>query len=152
SLEAKAIQKALQTTGGHRGRAAEQLGISRRTLSRKLREFGFASARRVAPAAMGSLSFEQQKDFRAEVRIPITVRTPEGQDISCLACNLSLGGIGLEGLASVLSYNSILKLNMLLPGSQAAVDVLGRVAWSGVQGRAGVTFTDVSAIARKELR
>src|SRR5207253_3233679 len=91
SLEAKAIQKALQTTGGHRGRAAEQLGISRRTLSRKLREFGFASARRVAPAAMGSLSFEQQKDFRAEVRIPITVRTPEGQDISCLACNLSLG-------------------------------------------------------------
>ena len=152
SLEAKAIQKALQSTGGHRGRAAEQLGISRRTLSRKLREFGFASARRVAPAAMGSLSFEQQKDFRAEVRIPISLRTPEGLDVSCIAGNLSLGGIGLEGLASVLSYNSILKLNILLPGSEGAVEVLGRVAWSGAQGRAGVTFTDVSAIARKELR
>ena len=94
----------------------------------------------------------QQKDFRAEVRIPVSLRTPEGLDVSCIACNLSLGGIGLEGLASVLSYNSILKLNILLPGSECAVDVLGRVAWSGAQGRAGVTFTDVSAIARKELR
>jgi transcriptional regulator with PAS, ATPase and Fis domain len=152
SLEAKAIQKALQSTGGHRGRAAEQLGISRRTLSRKLREFGFASARRVAPAAMGSLSFEQQKDFRAEIKIPATVRTAEGQDVSCIACNLSLGGIGLEGLASVLSYNSILRVNILLPGSETIVEVLGRVAWSGAQGRAGVTFTDLSPVARKELK
>jgi transcriptional regulator with PAS, ATPase and Fis domain len=152
SLEAKAIQRALQSTGGHRGRAAEQLGISRRTLSRKLREFGFASARRVAPAAMGSLSFEQQKDFRAEMKIPVTLRTAEGQDVSGIACNLSLGGIGLEGLTSVLSYNSILRVNIPLPGSETVVDVLGRVAWTGGQGRAGITFTDTSPLVRKELR
>jgi transcriptional regulator with PAS, ATPase and Fis domain len=152
SLEAKAIQKALQNTGGHRGRAAEQLGISRRTLSRKLKEFGFASARRVAPAAMGSLSYDQQKDFRADVKVPVTLRTAEGQELACTATNLSLGGLGLEGLTAALNYDSILRVHLLLPGSESPVDVLARVAWGGAQGRAGVTFTDVSSAALKELR
>lgn len=152
SLEAQAIQKALQSTGGHRGRAAEQLGISRRTLSRKLKEFGFASARRVAAVAMGSLSCEQQNDFRADVKLPISLRTPEGQEVACIATNLSLGGMGLEGLTAALNYNSVLTVHLLLPGSEAPVDVLARVAWGGAQGRAGVTFTDVSSAARKELK
>jgi len=38
NMEEQMIINALERTGGHRAHAAEQLGISRRTLSRKLRE------------------------------------------------------------------------------------------------------------------
>ena len=40
-LEKKAIAQALDVAGGNRTRAAEQLGISRRTLHRKIAEYGF---------------------------------------------------------------------------------------------------------------
>jgi DNA-binding NtrC family response regulator len=41
-LEKAAIVQALKRTGGNRTRAAEALGISRRTLHRKIAEYGFA--------------------------------------------------------------------------------------------------------------
>jgi len=40
-MEKQAIQQALKASGGNRTRAAEQLGISRRTLHRKIAEYGF---------------------------------------------------------------------------------------------------------------
>ena len=40
-LEKQAIAQSLKTCGGNRTRAAEQLGISRRTLHRKIAEYGF---------------------------------------------------------------------------------------------------------------
>ena len=39
SMEEQMIIRALERSGGHRGQAADQLGISRRTLSRKLKEY-----------------------------------------------------------------------------------------------------------------
>jgi len=41
-MEKSAILKALKETGGNRTRAAEKLGVSRRTLHRKIAEYGFA--------------------------------------------------------------------------------------------------------------
>ena len=55
-LKSQAIQKALENTGGHRGQAAAQLGISRRTLSRKLRDYGLSSRRSSAPAYPGIIA------------------------------------------------------------------------------------------------
>ena len=39
-MERAHIERALRTTGGHRGNAARMLGISERNLYRKLREYG----------------------------------------------------------------------------------------------------------------
>jgi DNA-binding NtrC family response regulator len=39
-LERSAIQEALNQSGGNRRRAAEALGISERTLYRKIKEYG----------------------------------------------------------------------------------------------------------------
>ncbi len=44
-LEKMAIEQALKATGGNRTRAAEQLGISRRTLHRKIAEYGFTEVK-----------------------------------------------------------------------------------------------------------
>jgi DNA-binding NtrC family response regulator len=45
-LEQEYILVVLNEMGGHRGRTAEILGIDRRTLYRKLREFGVQGVRR----------------------------------------------------------------------------------------------------------
>jgi len=44
-MEKQAIVQALKGAGGNRTRAAEQLGISRRTLHRKIAEYGFSEVK-----------------------------------------------------------------------------------------------------------
>jgi two-component system, NtrC family, response regulator AtoC len=150
-MEARAIAKALEMTGGHRGQAAAQLGISRRTLSRKLQQYGLSSSRGLAPVALGSLSYEQQQYFRAELKVPVLLVTAEGQEVTCTAANLSAGGMGLEGLTIVLGYQSGLRVRFRFPDSGTTVEVLARLAWTGMHGRAGISFTDVSPAVRQEI-
>ena len=83
SMEEQMIIKALERTGGQRTQAAEQLGISRRTLSRKLKEYNIAFAPGETTASLGFISNEQQKFFRAHVEIPVTVRNSQGEEIYC---------------------------------------------------------------------
>jgi transcriptional regulator with PAS, ATPase and Fis domain len=52
-LEEKTIRRALETTSGHQQRAAEMLGISRRTLIRKLKQYRAASPSASNPPAPG---------------------------------------------------------------------------------------------------
>ncbi len=66
SMEEQMIIKALERTGGQRTLAAEQLGISRRTLSRKLKEYNINFAPGDSTVSLGLISNEQQKFFRAQ--------------------------------------------------------------------------------------
>ena len=151
-MEAQTIEKALEATSGHRGQAAAQLGISRRTLSRKLREYGLSPVRQAAPAALGTLSYEQQQCFRAEIMVPASLVTAEGQDLRCTDANLSAGGMGLEGLTTVLSFQSELRVRFQIPNSDRTAEVLAQLAWVGMHGRAGITFTDVCPAVRQEIK
>jgi len=151
-MEAQTIEKALEMTGSHRGQAAAQLGISRRTLSRKLREHGLSPARPAARVALGSLSDRQRQCFRAETKFPASLVTAEGEELTCTAANLSAGGMAVEGLPIVLSYQSGLRVRFRIPNSEMSVEVLARVAWAGRHGRAGVAFTDVSPAVRQEIK
>jgi len=150
-LEAQAIEKALENTGGHRGKAAEQLGISRRTLSRKLRLYGLSSARGAAPASLGLLSYKEQQDFRAEVKIPVSLLTADGQDLTCTAVNISARGMGLEDLDAPLDYQSTLGIRFQFPESEATIEASARVAWAGTKGRAGINFTDLKPAVEQEI-
>jgi transcriptional regulator with AAA-type ATPase domain len=149
---AHAIKKALENTGGHRGKAAEQLGISRRTLSRKLREYGLSSAREAAPSAQGTLSHEQQRYFRAPVRIPVSLQTADGSELTCTAVNLSGGGLGLEGVTEALDQNHELLVRFRLPDSEMTISAPARLAWTGSDGRVGITFTDANSAAHQAVR
>jgi MoxR-like ATPase len=150
-MEATAIENALKQTGGHRGRAAAQLGISRRTLSRKLRLYGLASSRGLAPAGMGSLNYEQQQSFRADLRVPVSLHTNRGETLTCTAINLSMKGMGLEGLESNPDHHAALQIRFTLPGEKTSVELRGRVAWSAGHGRAGIVFTDMDQPAWAQL-
>jgi transcriptional regulator with PAS, ATPase and Fis domain len=149
--EALSIKKALERTGGHRGQAAANLGISRRTLSRKLREYGMSPARRIARIARGTLDREQQQRFRAVLKVPISLRTLEGQDLSCTTRNLSADGMGVDGLTTSLTYGCGLKVRFRFPDSETTVELLARLAWAGAHGKAGITFTEVNPPARQEI-
>jgi DNA-binding NtrC family response regulator len=151
-LKAQAIEKALEKTGGHRGQAAVRLGISRRTLSRKLRQYGLSSAQCASTVALGSLSQEQRQRFRAGITVPISLVTAAGQELTCTAADLSLSGMRIEGLTTVPEYEAGLQVRFRLPDSDTSVEIPGRLAWADVHGHAGIAFTDVSTAARQEIR
>lgn len=151
-LKMHAIEKALEKTGGHRGRAAAQLGISRRTLSRKLRQYGLSSARCTSPVALGSLSQEQRQRFRAGIKVPVFLVTAEGQELTCTAADLSLGGIRLEGLTNIPDYQDGLRVRFRFPDSDTSVETPARLAWADLHGHAGIAFTNIGPAAHQEIR
>src|SRR5216683_1514817 len=91
NMEEQMIISALERTGGHRAQAAQQLGISRRTLSRKLREYGIEVPSGDRMATLGTISHEQQKFFRAKVSLSVTLQNANGKECQAQAVNLSTG-------------------------------------------------------------
>ena len=152
SMEEQMIIKALERTGGHRTLAAEQLGISRRTLSRKLREYNinFAAGESVAP--LGFVSTEQQKFFRARIEIPVTIRNARGEEITGKGVNLSTGGIGLDGLKEPLRFAGILEVSFVLPETDAHFHAKARLMWVGEEGRVGLRFTVIEPALFEKLQ
>jgi PAS domain S-box-containing protein len=152
SMEEQMIIKALERTGGQRTLAAEQLGISRRTLSRKLKEYNINFAPGESTASMGSISNEQQKFFRTRVQIAVTVKNSQGEEINVEGVNLSTGGMGLDGLKEPLRFAGMLDLSFVLPGSDVLFQAKARLMWIGDEGRVGVRFAVIEPALFEELQ
>ena len=152
SMEEQMIIKALERTGGQRTQAAEQLGISRRTLSRKLKEYNIAFAPGETTASLGFISNEQQKFFRAHVEISVTVRNSQGEEISVRGVNLSTGGMGLDGLKEPLRFAGLLDVGFDLPESEIHFEAKARLMWVGDEGRVGIRFAVIEPVLFEELQ
>jgi PAS domain S-box-containing protein len=140
SMEEQMIIKALERTGGHRTLAAEQLGISRRTLSRKLKEYNINFAPGESVPTLGFISNEQQKFFRARVQIPVTIKNSKGEEIMVQGVNLSTGGMGLDGLKEPLRFAGMVDVSFDLPETEIPFTAKARVMWVGEEGRVGIRF------------
>ncbi len=149
-LEKQTIIRALALTGGHQGKAAEQLGISRRTLSRKLKLYSLHSDRDEG-GPLGVLNREQQHYFRAGVDLPVFVRNSKGQELEVRTINLSSGGMCVSGVENPLQYAGELELRFTLPESDAPVETKARVAWADVQKKAGLRFINFPVEAQLAL-
>ena len=152
SMEEQMIIKALERTGGQRTLAAEQLGISRRTLSRKLKEYNINFAPGETTASLGSISNEQQKFFRARVEIPVTVKSAQGEVIHVNGVNLSTGGMGLDGLKEPLRFTGMVDVSFVLPGSDILFQAKARLMWVGDEGRVGMRFAVIEPALFEELQ
>jgi len=152
SMEEQMIIKALERTGGHRTLAAEQLGISRRTLSRKLKEYNISFAPGEGSAALGFISTEQQKFFRARVEIPVKLKNSQGEEISVLGVNLSTGGMGLDGVKDPLRFSGILDVSFVLPDSEILFQAKARLMWVGDEGRVGIRFAVIEPALFEHLQ
>jgi transcriptional regulator with PAS, ATPase and Fis domain len=153
SMEEQMIIKALERTGGHRALAAEQLGISRRTLSRKLKEYNLSFApggRNSSP--LGFVSTEQQKFFRARVDISVTIRNSRGDEIQVRGVNLSTGGMGLDELKEPLRFSGMLDVQFALPESNVLFQAKARLMWVGDDGRVGIRFAVIEPALFEQLQ
>jgi hypothetical protein len=152
SMEEQMIIKALERTGGHRALAAEQLGISRRTLSRKLKEYNISFAAGEGSSSLGFISTEQQKFFRARVQIPVTVKNARGEETCVQGMNLSTGGMGLDGLQEPLRFSGLLDVSFALPDSNVLFQAKARLMWIGEEGRVGVRFVVIEPALFEHLQ
>jgi hypothetical protein len=151
-MEEQMIIRALEQTGGHRAQAAEQLGISRRTLSRKLREYCIDAPPSDGSAPLGSISEEQQKFFRAKVNVAVTLRNPNGKEVLVQAVNLSTGGMGLDAVNDPVAFGGLLDVSFLLPESETVMQAKGRLVWADVGGRAGLRFIVIDPALFQQLQ
>ena len=152
SMEEQMIIKALERTGGQRTLAAEQLGISRRTLSRKLKEYNISFAPGDTTASLGFISNEQQKFFRARVEIPVTIRNSQGDEIQAQGKNLSTGGMGLDGLKEPLRFAGLVDVSFVLPDSEVQFQAKARLMWVGDEGRVGIRFAVIEPALFEQLQ
>jgi len=149
-IERQTIVKVLASTSGHQGQAAEQLGISRRTLSRKLKQYKIDAERR-SSNPLGMLGGEQQSYFRAALDVPVSIHTKFGKEISVRSVNLAAGGLAVSGLTSPLSCSGDLEIRFTMPEG-LAVEATGRIAWADVRGKAGIRFTEIDSTLVAKLQ
>lgn len=152
NMEEEMIIRALEKTGGHRAQAAEQLGISRRTLSRKLREYGIDVPTGDRSMTPGTIIEERQKIFRARVSVPVTLKSARGKEIQVTAVNLSTGGMGLDEVIDPVAFAGLLDVSFRLPDSETVMQAKGRLVWADVGGRAGLRFVVVEPRLFEQLQ
>jgi hypothetical protein len=150
AMEKEMVFQALARTQGHQGKAAEYLGISRRTLIRKLKGYRDGAAR-PQRQPLGTLSREQSEYFRAEVKTSVSVLTESGKQLTLTTVNISSSGLGVLGIGDSTSLRGRLELQFCLPGSSQVVKRGGTLTWAGAGGRGGINFLPPAPDARDEL-
>lgn len=146
-VEKQAILDTLARTGGHRARAAEQLGISRRTLSRKLKEY--REEAQSQPGCAGMLSQQQQRYFRVLTEFPVTISCADKQ-LHATCSDLSASGVGLH-LSEMGDFRSGVTLNFTLPDSSYVIQAKAQIAWLDGDGSAGFHFVEMLTDSRRQL-
>jgi DNA-binding NtrC family response regulator len=147
-VEKRAILQALETSSGNQGKAAEALGISRRTLIRKLKVYREAGLE----DSFGSLSLNQQRYYRAQLELPIKMKYA-GEQFDAVLLNISGGGAGAR-TEKPLKSGSPVALVFPIPGSNTEdpVDLPGRVTWTNKNGQYGIQFGEIPPSLRTSLQ
>lgn len=148
-VEKRTILQALARTGGYQAAAAEQLGISRRTLIRKLKQYRIEGEQRTDH--LGELGDHEQQYFRAVLDIPVFLTTDQDQAM-VKAVNVSAGGLAVEGVANPFQYTKGMTVRFNLPGEEKPIETRGLIVWADLQGKAGIRFVDISPALRKQLK
>src|ERR1700688_3802876 len=152
NMEEQMIIRALEQTGGHRAQAAEQLGISRRTLSRKLQEYEIDVPSGEGSTRLGTISEDQQKFFRAKVNLSVTLKNAHGKELLVQAVNLSTGGLGLDAVSDPTGFGGLVDASFLLPDSETVMLAKGRLVWADAGGRAGFRFVVIEPASFAQLQ
>ncbi len=152
SMEEQMIIRALERSGGHRGQAADQLGISRRTLSRKLKEYNINISPGEGSNALGFISLDQQKFFRARIQLAVTLKNQHGEEASVQGVNLSTGGMGLDGLKEPMRFSGLLDVSFPLPDTEIIFRAKARIVWMGDEGRVGLRFAVIDPVLFEQLQ
>jgi transcriptional regulator with PAS, ATPase and Fis domain len=145
-IERQMILNALERFGGNQSKAAEALGISRRTLLRKLKSYRQSGN----GAAVSRSASEQQRYYRTAVEAPVTIKHG-GQRIEATLLNISAGGAAFA-LDQPLDCGAPVTIFFTFPETGTEAEFCGRVAWSNREGEHGVQFSEMPASVRADLQ
>jgi transcriptional regulator with PAS, ATPase and Fis domain len=138
-VERQMVLKALERCSGHQGKAAKALGISRRTLLRKLKSYRDPQKELESGISSGQV----QRYYRAELNTD--ARIIDGTE--CLTgtlLNISLGGAGVA-LKKQLSFGTAVTIYFRIPTQETELRLAGQIVWSNNEGQHGVQFSDLPA-------
>jgi len=145
-MERQIVFEALERSGGNQGKAAQALGISRRTLLRKLKGY----RENEAEPTVGSLGAEQQHYYRKETRTPIRLRCADG-DLEATLLNISVGGAAVS-IRTSLSLGTHVSLCFTIPATSTEAEMPGRIAWANKEGHHGIQFNELPADIQTNLQ
>ena len=149
-IKKQRILEALARHSGHQGLASEELGISRRTLSRQLKQMREESQQ--SSDSLGVLSQRQQNYFRSTLEVPVKVRTSDGHEFTAQATNVSLGGIALNKVPLEAQNALTFHLNFKVPGIEVPVQADAEIAWCSRDGHAGIKFVQIDEASAADLK
>ena len=144
-VERQMIFQALEKFDGNQGKAAESLGISRRTLIRKLKAYRENDSENQEQA----LRAEQERYYRAQMSVPVRFRYGAEQ-MEATLLNLSIGGAAIL-IERSLSFGMPASIFFVIPDTDQEVELSGKVAWSNSEGQHGIQFSDLSPEVRSSL-
>jgi len=136
-MERRMILSALESTGGNQSRAAERLGIPRRTLCRKLNEHQIGFGRRRGSSTRNA---DGADSTRVKLSVPVRMEMEDGACFVVQATDLSAGGVGLASMPTTISPGDKLRLQLTLPDSRRAIEAGATIAWLHSDGTAGAQF------------
>jgi transcriptional regulator with PAS, ATPase and Fis domain len=139
-MERRMIEQALKRSGGDQTKAAKQLGISRRTLSRKLKAY---SAEVNKLPVLGKFATREQRYFRAAVKVPVLLRCEGLPEQTATTVNISSDGIGVVDMSDPPEPGKPLELEFQLPETSTVIHAQGRLTWMDNVGRAGIQFDGI---------
>jgi len=109
-----------------------------------------ASTLRCFHTALSFMVREKRRYFRCRVEMSVALQFSQGEEIKCLATNLSEGGLALH-FDGALPKGPITRVAFTLPGTKISMEPKGDIAWADGLGRAGLKFVDVPEVSRDQL-
>ena len=143
SMERVMIERALKENGGHQAAAADALGISRRTLSRKIKAYQLEGTSTRSGGSLGFLNLEQYRYFRAAIDQPVLIRSSAGEEVRAESVNISSTGIGVRKMEEPQNFGGIVDLELNFIDSDPKMKLKGKLTWADAQGNAGIRFVSV---------
>lgn len=147
-VERRMVFQALDRTRGNHAKAAEELGISSRTLRRKLARYKVEERGPLGPHQDRSVT-AQQRYFRVAVETPVLVRM-DGREVEATSVNVSTGGLALRSPVP-LPHNQVFEISFELPGTISAIEAKANLAWTAPEGLAGLSITEIHPALQREL-
>jgi transposase-like protein len=150
-MEKKMIFQALERNGGNQTEAARQLGISSRTLRRKLDRYRTKDGFKYKGVSVGMLNELQQRYYRVDLETPVLVTDSQGSQLRATSVNVSCGGIAVR--CSVrLEQNATFEVAFSLPGIDVHFEAEAKLAWTSPDGSAGLSFVELHPVLEQQLR
>ena len=144
-VERQLVFDMLDRCGGNQGKAAEALGISRRTLLRKLKSY----RENESETAVGTLCAEQQRYYRKQTSAPVQLKHRE-ESMEAHLLNISLGGAAVS-IHKILGQGEPVTICFTVPESNVQAELHGRIAWANQEGHHGIQFSEMPAEIRSHL-